>query len=155
MIAGEIENGRQQSRSSLLHGQPLKQAAVDLNLSGRADPDADPEGRPMNRIAFQAVRRIELIFVDLKAGFDEHSMHAHGLRIFRHERPLLTTRGHRDEQTKDQSHQDRLRASGSRLQACYAVTLEHLSPPPRYQRRRLSSISVTGPSLTSSTSMWA
>ena len=86
------ESGASSARGDV---EPIVEAAVDLQLGDRAQPEAHAERREPQQVPFQPGRRIEDIVLLVEAAFDQHQSRANGFGIFGHERALLRSRTRR------------------------------------------------------------
>ena len=65
-IAGDVEEAGERRGAALRDVQALVEAAVDLDLGDRAEPDADADSRHRQPVAAQAADRIEDVALEVE-----------------------------------------------------------------------------------------
>ena len=103
-IAGEVEPFRERGGAPIGHGQPVVQAAVELQLRDRAQADADADERRAQQVARQARGGKQDVAPVVDTPFEQHATGTNRFGIFGHERPLLRKGGSSGDQ---QDHQSR------------------------------------------------
>src|SRR5262245_2813350 len=124
--------------------QLVVQAAVDLELRNRADADADADRGDAPEIALQSRGRILQAVRGVDTALEQHSSRTNRLGVLCNQRTLLGGSPARECQYSEQRQQR------DRQSHCFHSSLM-TDVCPRQNRLRLSSNSVTGPSLTSDT----
>src|SRR5262245_1233414 len=107
----------------------IVESAIDLNLGDGTEADADADERKAEQVPFKPRGGVLNALTVVESGLDEHAAGADCLGILSDKRPLLRERQNRLQHERSQSEKDRSH------QNC----------------RLLSTSTVTGPSLTSST----
>src|SRR5262249_36170916 len=119
------------------------EASINLNLGDGAHTDTESKRSDAKQISLESRRRKRRGAQKVETAFEEHETRGDCLRILGDHRPRLRRRLNREGQTDRRGD----RCSGK--PGCHGPSLVVQN------KRRLSRRIVTGPSFTSSTSMWA
>ena len=135
--------GQRRVRVPRRDGQPVPEPTVELDFSDRADAKAEPERADPHEVAGQTRGRKHAAGV-VEAGLDQDVAGGNRLRIFGHQGARLRAHRRRPSWTIRHQHTHVIHATAS---------CPLLEPAPIRIVRRLSMRIVTGPSLTSYTTM--